>query len=162
MNHYKIDFKYLALALTPTVLRNQLHMAFQLVMVAPISRLARLFDTYRTDTNYRLQHNGQVCYLRAVLNDVFDPNLRRIRIDDLAPQQELVVWKRDQNKPIMLSLRAEDKPIIVSKRGFGGANGFDFVVICPSALRGTIDEARMCALIDQYKLASKRYTITYA
>lgn len=162
MNHYKIDFKYLALALTPTVLRNQLHIAFQYVMVAPVSRLARLFDTYRTDTNYRLHHNGQVCYLRSVLNDVFDSNLRRIRIEDLDPQKELVVWNRDQYKPTMLSVRTTNAPVVISKRGFGGADGFDFVVVCPSALRGTIDEARMCALINQYKLASKRYTITYS
>ena len=121
-----------------------------------------MFDAYRTDTNYRLHHNGQVCYLRAVLNDLFDSTLRRIQIEDLAPQRELVIWKRDQNKPIMISERSSGNAIIVSKRGFGGADGYDFVVICPLALRGVIDETRMRAVLDQYKLASKRYTITYA
>lgn len=162
MTRYDIDYKKLALNITPIKLRNQLHMAFQYLVVSPISRLAKMFDAYRTDTNYRLHHNGQVCYLRAVLNDLFDSTLRRIQIEDLAPQRELVIWKRDQNKPIMISERSSGNAIIVSKRGFGGADGYDFVVICPLALRGVIDETRMRAVLDQYKLASKRYTITYA
>ena len=162
MTRYDIDYKKLALNITPIKLRNQLYMAFQYLVVSPISRLAKMFDTYRTDTNYRLHHNGQVCYLRAVLNDLFDSTLRRIQIEDLAPQRELVIWKRDQNKPIMILERSSGNAIIVSKRGFGGADGYDFVVICPLALRGVIDETRMRAVLDQYKLASKRYTITYA
>ncbi|MBP3575816.1 MAG: hypothetical protein J6J55_04900 [Paludibacteraceae bacterium] len=162
MTRYDIDYKKLALNITPIKLRNQLYMAFQYLVVSPISRLAKMFDTYRTDTNYRLHHNGQVCYLRAVLNDLFDSTLRRIQIEDLAPQRELVIWKRNQNKPIMISERSSGNAIIVSKRGFGGADGYDFVVICPLALRGVIDETRMRAVLDQYKLASKRYTITYA
>lgn len=162
MTRYDIDYKKLALNITPIKLRNQLYMAFQYLVVSPISRLAKMFYTYRTDTNYRLHHNGQVCYLRAVLNDLFDSTLRRIQIEDLAPQRELVIWKRDQNKPIMISERSSGNAIIVSKRGFGGADGYDFVVICPLALRGVIDETRMRAVLDQYKLASKRYTITYA
>lgn len=162
MTRYDIDYKKLALNITPIKLRNQLYMAFQYLVVSPISRLAKMFDTYRTDTNYRLHHNGQVCYLRAVLNDLFDSTLRRIQIEDLAPQRELVIWKRTQNKPMMISERSSGNEIIVSKRGFGGADGYDFVVICPLALHGVIDETRMRAVLDQYKLASKRYTITYA
>ena len=162
MTRYDIDYKKLALNITPIKLRNQLYMAFQYLVVSPISRLAKMFDTYRTDTNYRLHHNGQVCYLRAVLNDLFDSTLRRIQIEDLAPQRELVIWKRDQNKPIMISERSSGNAIIVSKRGFGGADGYDFVVICPLALRGVFDETRMRAVLDLYKLASKRYPITYA
>ena len=155
MSHYKIDFKYLALAITPAVLRTHLQMAFQVLLLSPVSRLARLFDSYRSDTNYRIRHNGQVCYLRAVLNDIFESAERRIQIEDLTPQRDLVVWKRSQNKPIMLGT------IIVSKRGFGVSNGYDFVIICPNEIRGKIDETRMRAICDQYKLASKRYTITY-
>ena len=155
MNHYKIDFKYLALAITPAVLRTHLQMAFQTLLLSPVSRLARLFDSYRGETNYRIRHNGQVCHLRAVLNDMFDSIERRIQIEDLIPQRELVVWKRSQNKPIMLGTT------IVSKRGFGVSNGYDFVIVCPYELQGKIDETRMSAVCDQYKLASKRYTITY-
>ena len=162
MTRYDIDYKKLALYITPIKLRNQLHMAFQYLLVSPISKLAKLFDSYRTDTNYRLRHNGQVCYLRAVLNDLFDSTQRRIKIEDLDPQRELVVWEQDQNKPLMISKRSSGIAAIVSRRGFGGADGYDFVVICPIALRGVIDETRMCAVLDQYKLASKRYTITYA
>ena len=162
MTRYDIDYKRMALYITPIKLRNQLHMAFQYLLVSPISRLAKLFDSYRIDTNYRLHHNGQVCHLRAVLNDLFDPSMRRIRIEDLDPQMELVIWLRNQNKPLMISNRALDNATVVSRRGFGGADGYDFIVICPISLRGTIDETRLRAVLDQYKLASKRYTITYA
>lgn len=154
MKHYGIDFKYLALALTPSVLRNYLQMAFQSLLISPVSRLARLFEIYRGDTNYRIRHNGQVCYLRAVLNDMFDPTLRRITIEDLDPMSELVIWQRKENRPVMLG------QIRINRRGFG-VNGYDFVVICPIALRSAIDENRMRTILNQYKLASKRYTITY-
>lgn len=160
MTRYDIDYKKLALLLTPISLRKPLLMAVMYLFVSPLSRMAKQFDSFRTDTNYRLTHNGQVCYLRAVLNDIFDNVNRRIRIEDLDPQKELLVWKRSQNNFVMVPERNAGA-VIISKRGFGGHDGFDFVIVCPAALRGSIDEARMRAIVNNYKLTSKRYTITY-
>jgi len=164
MIRYDIDYKKLALMLTPIVLRKQLHMAYQYLLISPISRMAKAFDNYREETNYRLRHNGQVCHLRAVLNDMFDSGQRRITIEDLEPQKSLYLHERATGRFLMARPRAVTTTggaLLISKRGFGSSNGFDFVVVCPAALRGQIDETRMRAIVDQYKLASKRYTITY-
>lgn len=54
----------------------------------PIIKLKRDFDTNKSNTDYVLNHNSQVCYLQVVLNDNFNPIERRIYITD-APNFEI-------------------------------------------------------------------------
>ncbi|MBR3648245.1 MAG: hypothetical protein IKN59_07660 [Paludibacteraceae bacterium] len=161
MIHYNINYSRLALALVPIRLRQPLMMNFIYVLLSQVRRLATVFDSFRTTVNYRLTHNSQVCYLRAVLNDRFDMSQRRIEIIDVEPQSSPVLYQRPLSRFLMAPEAGSGNAIMLSKRAFSGNDAVNFAVIVPAVLRGAFPEDQMRALVDTYKLASKRYTITY-
>ena len=55
----------------PTLLRTKIMFALCRATTAPIRSLYERFVAKRDAHNYTLHHNGQVCYLRAALNDAF-------------------------------------------------------------------------------------------
>lgn len=156
---YDIDYKRLALLVMPVKLRRALLASFIYVMVSQVQWVARLFRTFRAETDYRLAHNGQICHLRAVLNDKFDPISRRITIEDIASMPESLLHLRTTSLFLIAPYRPD--AIILHRRGFGGFDSYDFVIILPAAMRHTVNETQLRAVVDQYKLASKRYTLTY-
>jgi hypothetical protein len=161
MTHYDINYNRLALALVPLKLRRSLLMNFLYVLLSPVRRVTSLFDSYRDLSDYRLKHNGQVCYLRAVLNDRFDCFERRITIEDVDPVESPTLHLRSRATFLMADLRTSGQAVILNKRAFSVGNSVDFNVVVPVSLRGLFPEEQMHALIKTYKLASKRYTITY-
>ncbi len=159
---YDLDIKRLAVMLLPSVLRLPLHVGFALAIITPLSYIYKLFTGFRNDTIYRLTHDGQVCYLRAVANDLFDPDQRRITITDAATSSGgVILYKRALDRAVLLPMRASGTAVILNRRGFGGVNGYDFYVNIPLALYETIDLNQLTAVINTYKLASKRFTIRY-
>lgn len=161
MRKYNINFKRLALLLLPTFLRRPMMASLTYAVITPLGYIHTNFLQFCNDAAYRLNHNGQVCYLRAALNDTFDPELRRITVTDTAQNiGVMLVFQRDEDRPILVPLRDSGAVLLVNRRGFGGASGYDFVVNIPLALRG-LDEARLTAVVNTYKLASKRFAISY-
>lgn len=159
MAQYDIDYKKLALLLMPVRLRRPRLASLVYVTVSQVQRTARLFGSFRADTDYRLAHNGQICRLRAVLNDKYDPVRRRILIEDIASLPESLLHLRSSG----LFLVAPSRPgaITLSRRGFGSFSTYDFTVVLPAAMRGDINEDQLRAVVDTYRLAGKRYTLTY-
>ena len=82
MDKYDVNFKRLALLLLPTFWRRPLFAAMAYAAVSPLQYLHTRFILWKRESDYRLEHNGQVCYLRALLNDKFDPIDRRITITE--------------------------------------------------------------------------------
>lgn len=162
MNKYDVNFKRLALLLLPTFWRKPLLATILYAVVSPLSYLHTRFILFRQDSNYRLTHNGQVCYLRAVLNDTFDPIARRVTITETNDNiGNITLYHRSEDKSKILPQRNSGKVMIINRRGFGGINGFDFWINLPFALYGTIDITRAKAIVNTYKLASKRFSINY-
>ena len=161
MIHYDINYNRLALAIVPLKLRKSLLMHFLYVLLSPVIRAASQFGSYRELSGYRLKHNGQVCYLRAVLNDRFDVFERRITIEDVEPKESHTLYERAQAVFLMVKRRSTGDAVILNKRAFSIGNSVDFTVVVPASLQGLFPEEQMHALIKTYKLASKRYTITY-
>lgn len=162
MSKYDVNIKRFVLQLLPTFLRRPLLAAFAYAAVTPLNRLQMRFSMFREDANYRLTHNGQVCYLRAALNDMFDPIERRIGISE-APDgsNSAVVYKREENRGPLLPMRGQPGGIRINRRGYGGASGYDFWINIPYALRGEVSPDRLKALVNAYKLASKQFEINY-
>lgn len=156
MSRYDVDFRRMAVLLLPIALRKSITTTFVQVMVSPVSSLLRRFNQNRADWNYRMEHNGQVCYLQAVLNDKFDPLQRRIYIDDGEGADALLVYARSERRWQMVPRRSEGA-LILSSRAFVGQGAIDFIVFVPQSL--SYDERRMKALVKMYKLAGKRFTI---
>ena len=112
---------------------------------------------------YRLEHNGQTCYLRAVLNDVFDAGKRRITVTDYeqTTSEGKTIYLREQDNETIVSCRESMTPLVVNRRGFVGVSGTDFMINLPSELKENIDTIRLRAIVNTYKLVSKRYIINY-
>lgn len=161
MSKYNINIKQLGLLLLPTFLRQPLMASLLYAALTPLGYLHTRFMLFRQDAAYRLGHNGQVCHLRAVLNDTFDPELRRITVTDTAQNiGVLFVHLREKGQAVLVPQRETGTTLLVNRRGFGGVSGYDFVVNIPLALRG-LDESRLKAVVNTYKLASKRFAISY-
>lgn len=160
MTRYDLSYQRLALSLVPLTLRRPLLMAFIYLLISPVICCANLFARFRTDTDYRLHHNGQVCYLSAMLNDRFDPTQRRIRITDVAPLQGNILYRRTEGRFLFAPSRNADA-LTLNRRAFSGSDSVDFAVIVPADLQGSFPNSQMQALISAYKLASKRFIILY-
>lgn len=162
MGKYDIDMKRLAVLLLPTALRQPRMTALVQVLMAPLVRLGRELTTYREAKDYRLRHNGQTCHLRAVLNDRFDPVLRRIRITGGGQEDgTLRLYLRQTGRFTRIKPRGDEGQAHLYRRGFGGIGGLDFWVQLPTALQGTVSEAELRAVANRYRLASKHFGITY-
>lgn len=160
MGKYDVDFKKLAILLLPTFLRKPLLAGFALAVIAPLAGTHANFRRYRDDKVYQLTHNGQVCYLRAVVNDMFDPINRGIEIVDADAMDGTEIYARSEGKWKMVPRRDTGTALVINRRGFDGTNGYDFIVKLPGDMILTDDDRkRMAAILNQYKIASKRFTI---
>ena len=161
MSAYDVNIKRLGLLLLPTFLRRPLMTSLLYAVLTPLSYLHTRFLIFRQDAAYRLGHNGQVCDLRAVLNDTFDPELRRITVTDTAQYVGvLFVWLREEAQGMLVPHRDAGTMLLINRRGFGGVSGYDFAINIPLEMRG-LDESRLKAVVNTYKLVSKRFAISY-
>ena len=162
MNKYIVNFKKLALMFLPPAFRKPWITAILYSALNPLNDIYVRFKSFRRDTNYRLTHNGQTCYLEALLNDMFDRSDRRIYItEDVSELEDSTLHMRSKKQALHIPLRKSGKAHTINRRGFGGINGYDFWVCVPAALRSQIDVARLTAIVNTYKLASKRFSINF-
>lgn len=155
---YHVDFKKLVLLLIPTFLRRPLIAALCLSATNPFRHIHTQHVALIADNTYRLNHNGQVCYLRATINDLFDAQERRIAVEDIPENfQEFVIYERRYERSV-LSQR-KNGGVMVYKRGYFGHDRYDFCVRIPVDME--IDKTKLRSLINKYKLASKRYVINH-
>lgn len=154
--------KQLALLLLPVFWRKPVFTSVLYAGVSELSRIHTRFMIAKQENEYRLTHNGQVCYLRAALNDAFDPLERRITITDTDEDVgNLIIHNRDAEQKRLVPNRGGARRMIMNRRGFGGAWGIDFWINLPIASNGRIDLTRLKAVVGTYKLISKRFSITY-
>lgn len=156
---YNPDFKRIVSLLLPVRLRKPKLVSYLYVAVAQIQGISRTFDVFRQNTDYRLSLNSQVCHIRAVLNDRFDPAERRIYIDDVSSMPEKLLHRRSTSLFLTVGLRPD--AVVINHRNLGGFDSYDFVVVIPSELKDKFDEVQMRAIIDTYKLAGKRYLLKF-
>lgn len=160
---YNVNIKRLALLTLPTWLRRPLCGALIYAGVSPLGRLLQELRAFRRTTHYRLSHNGQVCKLRGVLNDEFDPGFRRIEIEDRESSGEREasrIWRRETGRWVMLPRRGSGA-VSIHREGFSGTSGYDFWVTVPGDIMTTEKETRLRAIVNMYKLAAKRYAVNY-
>ena len=117
----------------------------------PLIEIVDDFNCNRNQNLYKLAHNGQVCYLRKVLNDRFDIAQRRIKIIDGNKYKREYIYTDGEKKPKFLGT------MYLRDDADYSDTGVDFVVLIPTGLN--YNDYEMRALIDFYKLASKRYKI---
>lgn len=149
---FNLNYEKLVLLLTPTFKRKKATIAFFTCLITPISKLHYLWKLKRLDDWYKLNHTGQVCYLRKVLNDNLDPSLRRIYIGEGNAFRRKYIYTRSEKKPVFLG------KIFIYQNAEYVSTGADFNVFVPSEIIKS-SQHQLDALIVFYKLASKRYKI---
>lgn len=149
---YNIDYNKLVILLLPTFLRKPKIVGYLQSLIAPIITIHDDWKQKRLDDWYKLEHTGQVCKLRKVLNDALDPADRRIYIDEGNAFPRKYIYTGAENKPVFLG------KMFIYRNAEYLNTGADFVVFAPQEI---IDAAtnELNALINFYKLASKRYQI---
>lgn len=152
---FVIDFNRLVMLLLPTFLRKVKMVAWLQMLVTPIKMVYSDFMNNRAENLNNLQHNGQVCYLRCLLNDKFDPVLRRIRITNGSAFEAVYAFTYLEAQPKYLGSLYLRQYIDYAD------NGIDFMVIIPADLKLQNSIEQLKATMDYYKLASKRGRIQF-
>lgn len=158
---YDLNINILGLSLIPIAWRKPLLASWVQSSLQGIKHAYSAFSAWRREQNYRLYHNGQVCYLRSMLNDRFDASQRRIEVcDPDGGGSATIVYMRDTVDVLhcVIDDREIGNRIALSMRGYDGVKGVDFVVKVP---KGICDEGVLASAVNTYKLASKRWTLIY-
>lgn len=148
---FNVNWKILAISLLPPYLRSDVVNSYTALFSSEVDAVHYAWLQFRRQNIYNLAHNSQKCYLRAALNDRFDNQLRRIRIDDGNGFKRKYIYTDAEAKPKYLgTMHLYDDSDYED-------TGVDFIVVVPAGLQYSIYEMR--ALVDFYRLASKRYKI---
>ena len=148
---YNVNWAKLGKILIPNFLRSELMKVWVLIVTECVDYIHYQFLQNRDANIYNLAHNSQICYLRAALNDRFDPGLRRIEISSGNAFTRQYIYTDGEQKPKYLgTMFLYDDADYEDK-------GVDFIVKVPNDLQFSI--YAMTALVNFYKLAAKRYKI---
>lgn len=162
MSRFDVSYPKLAQLLLPMCLRGKSMTALTKVLVSPIGLLHGELMKFRMNTRHRLVHNGQTCYLRGMLNDTFDPVERGIIITEDGSDEGMGIMLHERETGLFLNLTMRERGCAEAfRRGFNGANRVGFWINIPVRLKELINEGAVRAVVNQFKLASIRYGITY-
>ena len=100
---YNVDYKRLVMHLLPTFFRQPCIFGLLRAALVPLEQLHSKFLAKRKAQIYRLTHNGQVCYLTAVLNDNFPSAVTRFSIASVERQGEWLYAVSETGESIQLT-----------------------------------------------------------
>lgn len=152
---YKINFDKLVVMLLPTFLRKPRMIAFITLFSAELTKLYNAWLVKKIEDEKWLNHNSQVCKLRKILNDEFDDLQRRIKITDGQLYERKYIYTLGEKKPVILG------KIYIRQALDYADTGIDFFVVVPVEINIEQNKYKLEALINRYRLASKRYKIIY-
>lgn len=168
---FEIDFDKWIATMLPTFLRMRRVFAFCRALCSPLylgeAGLYPRFLRARGDHIYRLCHNGQVCYLRAALNDAF--NLKKgFEIEDAGGYEGEWVYAKDPSMPNQLLAVDEKKngkpaegepppehptPLLADEARLNAPQNA-FVVRVPISIYTTqLDKVK--SIVERYRILSK-------
>lgn len=158
MSIFNVNFSRLIRWGVPTRLRKPKHLAWLRTLMSPLIRVYGFFRINRDRNLYRLRHGHSVAHLRALINDRYDPAMRRITVTD-APldYQPTMVYKTIENQPVYLYQPAENSPKFLWTDEEVNFGGIDFVVNVPVSL--VYDQQEMRAFINENKMPGLGYVI---
>lgn len=155
---YKIEFNGLSILLLPTFLRKEIIVGFVQALLTPIGSLHYLWLNWRFENIYKIEHSGQVCYLRKSLNDKFDPILRRIRIGEGNLHETTYIYTEVELQDVFLHTEIENDVLWLRTEAETADTGLDFIVFVPQEVYNS-DFFGLHAQIKFYKAGGKRYNI---
>lgn len=161
MSKYDVNYSKLSVLLLPMCLRGGRVQAMASILMSPMVSLRNELVDFKEEKHYRLTHNSQTCYMRAVLNDRFDPKERGITITEEGDDEQPLVLHNRETSLFLRVKRREFGSSRLFRRGYGGIGNIGFWVNIPSRLKKNIGIDLVRAVVDVYKLAGVRYGVTY-
>ncbi len=153
-----INWDKLVIYLLPTFLRRPFLLGYARALISPVESLYYSWYNWRIDNIYKLEHNGQICYLRGSLNDKFDPVERRIYIGNGLLYDTQYIFTEAEEQDVWLETEDEEETIWLRTESETADTGLDFIVYVPETIfNSQIDGLK--AHIEFYKAGGKRYSI---
>jgi len=158
-----LNFKEVFKHLVPVPLRGERFVAWIGSLLQPVQSLNATFADEAEAIRYALKLNGQVIYLEHLLNDVFDPSLRRIYIDDPIDTQVITAYvfnKAEAQSPLYIynKVEAVNGLAVIYNKGELNNSTDDFIVHVPAADLTATAQVQMRFYINKYRIAGKRYS----
>jgi hypothetical protein len=155
---YKIDFNRLGILLLPTFLRKETMVAFVQIFLKSIDYTYDDWFNWRLKNIYKLEHSGQVCYLRKSLNENFDPIQKRIWIGEGQLHDTTYIYTEGEDKITRIYTESENKIFWLRTEAETADTGLDFIVwVPPEVYKDSFFGAD--AHIKFFKAGGKRYKI---
>lgn len=147
---WNLDVSKWVILLLPIEWRQPKNIAFLQSLAEPIKRIHYDFRINRIRNIYMVRHNWMKCYMQEALNDEFDPQERRITIDEPDIFLNKYIYTNAEDKPKYLGT------MYLRTSAELNNDGFDFTVNMNGAT-GNIYDIR--ALVDFYRIAGPRYNV---
>jgi hypothetical protein len=161
MKVFEVDFGRLGLLLLPTALRAGGALVGLLgAGLAPLAGIHGSLLAYRVEAARALRYTGQTCYLRGMLNDLYDGAQRRIRVVEASEVLPLVFYREAEGLPVAVAREGAGSPLAAPREDAITQGSGGFAVQAPGALleNGPL-VARLRASIDRYRLATRWYQL---
>lgn len=171
MKQFQIDYKRLVMLLLPPFLRLPRVYAFLSAMVFGITQVYDVFTGNRRQNLLRLQRNGQVCYLRGMLNELLDPVSKRIIIRDNEYETDKWMLVKDEEIANQVVIDAEylnkagrkevnARCLVCSERLL--LSNVDYFFVRVPFPKSDVDKANeLKSYLNELKLLSKKYIVKY-
>lgn len=163
-NIYNISYSRVALLLLPFIIRKKLLIAFLAALMRPLEDLNEEFGAYRNSIDTSV--NSQICYMRGMINDYFDYYERRIIVRTAPLNKDYyLLWQDQYNKPNMIyneEYPETYQPYLLNSDWQIGTNNPDFEIVFPAGYELSKNEInQLTTLVNNHKLASKKFSITH-
>lgn len=157
-NIFNADWRRFARMFTPVELRRSKLMTSLYAALSPLAGLHASFLVFRSNVQYRLGINYQVCHLERLLNDTYDVEERRIYINNEPPNfLPIVLYTKAETQPVKLYQKSEAQPVKMYRKSETPAELISFVIYVHAAIAFNAQE--LSALVRQYCLPTKQFTI---
>lgn len=134
---YSVNLYKILSRLLPAFLRGGSFHFLVLVGFMELETLKASFDTLRTSIDYRLKFTSQVVYLTKYLNELYDPSLERIEIQDGTISINYI-YSIAEAPVDPLAIFGMKEPEITARVGKIGEILGRYVVEVPDALMSTV------------------------
>lgn len=153
---YSLDIDRLIRLTLPAQLNQLRHYAWLRALLSPLNVLHEAFKAYRTDFNKKLQYNGQVIVLEAILNDAFGLAPETIKVvTNPSKLSQVYVYPKESEKSVYIYRRTEAEPVYIFKREEVFQSLWDFTVIVPDGILTPEQEKQLKALTHKWRLDGK-------
>ncbi|MGL5913997.1 MAG: hypothetical protein ACRCZB_07510 [Bacteroidales bacterium] len=157
---YDIDLYKLLRMLLPSTLRGSSTVVAMLeAMFTPMQRIYSKFTQYGDSIEKQLSYSSQTCRMRAMLNDEYDPILRRIRVENKKLRSFTSVYRREENLPLAICQVGVAPPVMLTRLEDIEFDG-GFNILLPQEIYANAElVGKIGASVDRDRLVTRYFSI---